>query len=179
MCVKQRALMNILWQKKKSLTNIHKQLQNVCVSVLLVKALTLVLHKLQVPWKPKQRSVIHSHLFIQNDQWLTDRESLQLRGVGRTVLLFQRFCSMQPNRASPICVARVAFRFPVLFLGWWTLLAYYAWPETSSVKVTREKREKSTAQPVRAAGRSIEGNGRGEAVTSRRYGTRNRITSQA
>ena len=69
----------------------------------------------------------------------------------------------------------------------------------------REK-EKCTAQPVRAARRSIEGNGRGEAVTSRRYGncltaskqgactaqpvrsarrlraaygTRNRITSQA
>ena len=31
-------------------------------------------------------------------------------------------------------------------------------------------REKCTAQPVRAAWRSIEGNGRGEAVTSRRYG---------
>ena len=31
-------------------------------------------------------------------------------------------------------------------------------------------REKSTAQPIRAARRSIEGNGRGEAVTSRRYG---------
>ena len=31
-------------------------------------------------------------------------------------------------------------------------------------------REKCTAQPVRAARRSIEGNGRGEAVTSRRYG---------
>ena len=50
------------------------------------------------------------------------------------------------------------------------VLAYYAWPETSSVKVTREKREKCTAQPVRAARRSIEGDGRGEAVTSRRYG---------
>ena len=50
------------------------------------------------------------------------------------------------------------------------LLAYYAWPETSFVTVTREKREKCTAQPVRAARRSIEGNGRGEAVTSRRYG---------
>ena len=50
------------------------------------------------------------------------------------------------------------------------LLAYYAWPETSSVKVTQEKREKCTAQPVRAARRSIEGNGRREAVTSRRYG---------
>ena len=34
----------------------------------------------------------------------------------------------------------------------------------------KEKREKCTAQPVRAARRSIEGNGRGEAVTSRRYG---------
>jgi len=33
--------------EKKSVTNIHKQLQNVCVSVLLVKALTLFLHKLQ------------------------------------------------------------------------------------------------------------------------------------
>ena len=31
-------------------------------------------------------------------------------------------------------------------------------------------REKGTAQPVRAARRSIKGNGRGEAVTSRRYG---------
>jgi hypothetical protein len=51
-----------------------------------------------------------------------------------------------------------------------TLLAYCAWPETSSVKVTREKGEKYTAQPVREARRSIEGNGRGEAVTSRRYG---------
>ena len=50
------------------------------------------------------------------------------------------------------------------------ILAYYAWPETSSMKVTREKREKCTAQPVRAARRSMEGNGRGEAVTSRRYG---------
>jgi hypothetical protein len=35
--------------EKKSVTDIHKQLQNVCVSVLLVKALSLVLHKLQVP----------------------------------------------------------------------------------------------------------------------------------
>ena len=108
-------------RKKKSLRNIYKQLQNVWASMLLVKTLTLLLHKLQVPWKPEQRSVIHSNLFIQNDQWLTDRESLQLRGVGRTILMFQRLCSMQPNRASPNCVARVVFRFPVLLLGWWKL----------------------------------------------------------
>ena len=37
---------------------------------------------------------------------------------------------------------------------------------------SRERKEKSVP-------RSIKGNGRGEAVTSRRYGTRNRITSQA
>jgi len=60
--------------------------------------------------------------------------------------------------------------------GFWAIfkkgnfLAYYAWSETSSVKVTREKRGKCTAQPVRAARRSIEVNRRWKAVTSRRYG---------
>ena len=45
--------------------------------------------------------------------------------------------------------------------------------------LTASKQGACTAQPLRAARRLIEGNGRGEAVRSRRCGTRNRFTSQA
>jgi hypothetical protein len=59
-------------KKKKTVTHIHKKLQNVCLSVLLIKALSFILHKLQVLQKAKQSSVIHLNTFIQNDQWITD-----------------------------------------------------------------------------------------------------------
>jgi hypothetical protein len=72
----------ISYNRKKSLMNIHKQLQNVCMSVLLIKTLSLVLHKLHVLRKPQQCSVIYSNLFIQNDQWVTDRK-LAIKGSGR------------------------------------------------------------------------------------------------
>jgi hypothetical protein len=75
-----------LVQNIKSVTNNHKQLQNVCVSVLLIKALSLSFNKLQVLLKTKRCQLIHLNSFIQNEQWITVK-SLQLRGVGRTALM--------------------------------------------------------------------------------------------
>jgi hypothetical protein len=76
----------VLVTEKKSVTIIHKQLQNVYMSVLFIMALSLVLHKLQVLRKAKRCLVVNSNSFIQNDQWLTERK-LAIRGVGRTVLM--------------------------------------------------------------------------------------------
>jgi len=74
--------------RNKSVTDIHKQLQNVCVSVLLIKALSLVLHKLLVLRKPKQCSVIHSNSFIQNNQynqWIAGRKTA-IKGSGNNCI---------------------------------------------------------------------------------------------
>lgn len=81
-CLKQWASLNFLWQEKKSVTNIHKQLQTVSVSELLIKALSLVLHKLQVLRKAKRCSVIHSNSFTQNNQLTVDRK-LAIKGSGK------------------------------------------------------------------------------------------------
>ena len=67
--------------RKKSLMNIHKQLQNVCMSVLLIKTLSLVLHKLHVLRKPQQCSVIHSIYSFKMTSGLETK--LAIKGSGR------------------------------------------------------------------------------------------------
>ena len=89
-----------------------------------------------------------------NSDWLTTVKT-------QTFSSFATTCKMCHN-----CRGWLRCYFQVLKL----ISAYYAWPETSSVKVTREKREKFTAQPIRAARRSIQRYVYREAVTSRRYG---------